>query len=203
VSITNPDIHSELSYFQRKAQLEVVLKESGVSFCILRPAVLFGKEDVLVNNIAWSLRHLPVFAVFGSGEYKLQPIYVDDLARLAVEKMAGASNEIINAIGPETFTYRELAEMIKRSLNLKRTIIGVPPALGYWGCRLIGLLKNDVVITREEIRGLMENRLYVNAAPAGQTKLTDWVNQHRETLGRHYTSELARRINRTSKYASN
>jgi uncharacterized protein YbjT (DUF2867 family) len=203
VSITNPDINSDLPYFRGKAELESALGSLGVSYCILRPTVLFGKEDVLINNIAWSLRHLPVFGVFGSGDYKLQPIYVDDLAQAAVERIEGNQNEIINAIGPETFTYRELAETIKRTLGLKRLIIGVPPTIGYWGCRVVGLFVRDVVITREEILGLTEGRLFVDASPLGTTKLTDWIQEHKDTLGRHYTSELARRVDRISEYRSN
>ena len=203
VSITNPDIHSDLTYFHGKAELESDLTSLGVSYCILRPAVLFGKEDVLINNIAWSLRHFPVFGVFGYGEYKLQPIYVDDLAAAAVEKAAGGRNEIVNAIGPETFAYRELVETVMWSLGIKRMILGVPPELGYWACRAMGLLVRDVIITRQEIRGLMEGRLYVDAPPLGATKLTDWILRHRDTLGRHYTSEMARRVDRFSEYRSN
>jgi NADH dehydrogenase len=203
VSITNPDIHSDLPYFRGKAELESFLASLGVSYCILRPAVLFGKEDVLVNNIAWSLRHLPVFGVFGDGDYKLQPIYVDDLASAAVEKATGGKNEIINAIGPETFTYRELVETVRRLLGLKRLVAGVPPELGYWACRVTGLIVRDVIITREEIRGLMEGRLCVEAPPLGATKLTEWVERHKDTLGRHYTSEMARRVDRFAEYQSN
>jgi len=203
VSITNPDIHSDLPYFRGKAELEADLQALGVSHCILRPAVLFGREGVLINNIAWSLRHLPVFGIFGSGNYKLQPIYVDDLAALAVEKAAGEQNEVLNAVGPETFTYRELVEVIQRALGLKRLIVSVPPAVGYWAGCMLAWLVGDVVITRQEIRGLMEGRLYVDAAPVGRTRLTEWVGRHRENLGRHYTSELARRRDRYSAYASN
>ena len=203
VSITNPDIHSDLSYFHGKAEVETALRETGVSHCILRPAVLFGKEDILINNIAWSLRHLPVVAVFGRGDYKLQPIYVDDLAAAAVANAAGTINEVVNAIGPETFTYRELVETIKSRLGLKRLVVGVLPVLGYLGCRLLGLLVRDVIITWEEVRGLMENRLCVDAPPLGTTKLTSWIDEHRETLGRHYTSEMARRVDRHSAYRSN
>jgi nucleoside-diphosphate-sugar epimerase len=203
ISITNPDIHSKLPYFRGKAELELSLQATGVSYCVLRPAVVFGKEDVLVNNIAWSLRHLPVFGVFGAGDYKLQPIYVDDLAEAATVKAAAKANEIVNAIGPETFTYRDLADTIKRALGLKRLVVSVPPELGYWGCRLIGLFVRDVVITRTEIRGLMQNRLYVDAHALGTTKLTQWIAEHRESLGRHYTSEMARRTDRFSSYRSN
>lgn len=203
VSITNPDIHSELPYFRGKAELELALTTLGVSYCILRPAVLFGKEDVLINNIAWSLRHLPVFGVFGAGDYKLQPIYVDDLAAAAVAKAPLNINEVVNAIGPETFTYRELVNTIKRTLGLRRLVVSVPPEIGYWSCRLLGLIMRDVVITRREIRGLMENRLYIDAPALGTTKLTEWIAEHRESLGRHYTSEMARRVDRFSSYRSN
>jgi NADH dehydrogenase len=203
VSITNPDLDSDLPYFRGKAEVEGALRSLGLSYCILRPAVLFGKEDVLVNNIAWSLRHLPVFGVFGSGDYKLQPIYVDDLARAAVEKAGGDGNEIVNAIGPETFTYRQLVETISRLIQVKRPIIGVAPGLGYWAGRVVGLLVGDVVITREEIRGLMEGRLHVEAPALGTTKLTDWTERHKETLGRRYTSEMARRVDRLTEYRSN
>lgn len=203
VSITNPDPGSDLPYFRGKAALEAFLKDLGVSWCILRPTVLFGREDVLINNIAWSLRHLPVFGVFGSGDYKLQPIYVDDLAGAAARRVEQDAREIVQAIGPETFTYRELVACIARTLGIRRAIVSVPPALGYWACRGVGWWVKDVVITREEIRGLMENRLFVEAPPLGQTRLSGWIEQQRDTLGRHYTSELARRIDRQSAYGSN
>ena len=203
VSITNPDIRSDLRYFSGKAELEADLQALGGSYCILRPAVLFGSEDVLINNIAWGLRHLPVFGVFGAGDYKLQPIYVDDFAALAVEKATGERNEVINAIGPETFAYRQLVEMIAHALELKRIIISVSPEAGYYAGRILGLFVGDVVITREEIRGLMEGRLCVEDPPVGWTKLSEWVAENRETLGRRYTSELARRRDRVSAYRAN
>jgi NADH dehydrogenase len=104
VSITNPSLDSALPYFRGKAELESALQESGISYAILRPTVLFGKEDILINNIAWLLRRFPVFALFGDGQYSLQPIYVDDLARLAVTQGAGDQNVTLDAVGPETFT---------------------------------------------------------------------------------------------------
>ena len=170
---------------------------------VLWQAILFGKEDVLINNIAWSLRHLPVIGVFGAGDYRVQPIYVDDLASAAAAKAVSGEDEIINAIGPETFAYRGLVELIRETLGLKRLIVSVPPGLGYWACRMVGVMVRDVVITREEIRGLMEGRLYVEATPLGTTKLSEWIARHKETLGRHYTSELARRVDRVSSYPSN
>lgn len=203
VSITHPDINCDLRYFRGKAEVELELQSLGVSYCILRPTVLFGKEDILINNIAWALRHLPVMAVFGSGEYRLQPIYVDDLALAAIEQATGDRCEVLNAIGPETFTYRGLVDTIRRALGLRRPIVGLPPKVCYWGSRLLGSLVHDVIITREEIRGLMEERLYVDAPPLGATRLSDWIEENKDRLGRRYTSELARRTDRISSYQSN
>lgn len=200
VSITNPSESSHLEYFRGKAELERALASSGLSYAILRPTVLFGREDILVNNIAWALRHLPVFGVFGDGRYKLQPIHVEDLADLAVRYGETRDNAIVDAIGPETFTYRELVSTIGRLIGVWRLIVPVPPRLGYWTGRALGAILGDVMITREEIEGLMANLLYVDSPPAGTIRLTDWVRQHADTLGRHYASELARRKDRRTAY---
>ncbi len=193
VSITNPALGSPLEYFRGKAELEAALQETGISYAILRPTVLFGQEDILINNIAWLLRKLPVFGVFGDGRYRLQPIYVDDLARLAVEQGAARENRIINAIGPETFTYRELVEMIGRAIGAERPILPIPPWLGLQAGRVLGWLMSDVLITREEIEGLMGDLLFVDAPPTGETRLTDWARRYGGSLGKQYSSELARR----------
>jgi NADH dehydrogenase len=200
VSITNPSEESELEYFHGKALLERTLIESGVSYSILRPAVLFGKEDILLNNIAWALRRFPVFGVFGAGDYRLQPIYVDDLAALAVNEGKQRACRTIDAIGPETFSYRELVERIARIINMKRLIVSVPPIVGYITGAIIGRLVGDMMITREEIQGLMQGLLCTDSPPAGETRLTDWAERNAEHLGRHYASELARRRNREKAY---
>ncbi len=200
VSITNPSEDSPLEYFSGKARLERALAESGLSYAILRPTVLFGKEDVLINNIAWLLRRLPVFGVFGDGEYRLQPIHVDDLARLAVEQADKTDNCIIDAIGPETFTYRELVERIGDTIGRPRPIISVPPPVGHLAAVLMGWFLGDVIITRPEIDGLMSDLLHTNSPPAGTTRLTDWAAKHSATLGECYTSELARRRDRRTAY---
>ena len=200
VSITNPSEDSQLEYFHGKAVLERALRETGIPHTILRPTVLFGKEDILINNIAWMLRRLPVFGVFGDGQYQLQPIYVDDLAKLAVEEGAAAGSRTIDAIGPETFTYRELVQTIGQIIGKRRPIVSVPPALGYWVGWLVGKLVGDTVVTREEIAGLMQNLLVTNSPSAGDTKLTDWAGPQARTLGLKYSSELARRRNRGRDY---
>jgi len=200
VSITNPSEESDLPYFRGKAQLERTLKESGLSHAILRPAVLFGKEDILVNNIAWALRRLPVFGVFGRGDYRLQPIHVDDLAALAVRQGQETQDCTVDAIGPETFTFRGLVETIGTIIGKRRRIVSVSPGVGYRVASVIGKLVGDVFLTREEIAGLMRGLLCTDSAPAGSTRLTEWAKEHADRLGARYASELARRRDRTKAY---
>jgi len=193
VSITNPSEESPLEYFSGKARLEKALQNSGMSWAILRPTVLFGEEDILINNIAWMLRHFPVFGVFGNGRYRLQPIFVDDLAELAVRQGAASENAVVNAIGPETFQYRDLVSTIGAIIGCSRPLVSIPPAAGFWFGKLLGTFLRDVPITREEIAGLMADLLYIDDRPAGATRLTDWARDHAATLGLRYASELARR----------
>ncbi|HBX24196.1 MAG TPA: epimerase [Desulfotomaculum sp.] len=200
ISITNPSESSNLEYFKGKARLEKALIESGISYAILRPTVLFGKEDILINNIAWIIRNFPSVAIFGKGDYRLQPIYVDDLAALAVEQGMKNENIIIDAIGPETFTYRALIEKIGEIIGVQRPIISVPDSIGYIAGWIIGKFMGDVLITWEEIKGLKADLLYSNAPPAGKTKMTDWARSNASTLGLKYASELARRMNRDLSY---
>jgi NADH dehydrogenase len=200
VSITNPTEDSPLEYFAGKARLERALRETGLSHAILRPTVLFGREDILINNIAWALRRFPCFAVFGDGAYHLQPIYVEDLADLAVTEGRRREDGIVNAVGPETFTYRELVEAVGAAIGRRRLIVNVPPGAGYALSRLIGCFVRDTFVTREEIRGLMDGLLCVDTPPTGATRLTGWMRANAESLGRHYASELARRRDRESAY---
>lgn len=203
VSITNPSFETELEYFQGKAILEKSLMESGISYSILRPAVLFGKEDILINNIAWALRRFPVFGVFGDGNYGIQPIYIDDFATLAADQGKIRENSIINAVGPESFTYKELVRTIGRIIGKNRPIISIHPLAGYLFAKAVGWLVRDTFLTWEEIKGLMAGTLAADTPPVGTTKLTDWVSRHSETLGKKYTNELARRKDREAGYKSN
>ena len=179
------------------------MRESGISYAILRTTVLFGREDILINNIAWALRRFPFFAVFGDGSYRLQPIHVDDLAELAVAEGIRAENVVVNAIGPETFTYRELVKAVGDAIGRPRALVRVSPAAGCLLGKFLGWFKNDVFITREEIRGLMSELLYVNTPPSGTTRLTAWMKKNAATLGLRYASELERRRDRQTPYFAN
>jgi len=192
VSITHPSLDSRLSYFRGKAELEEAVRDSGMSYAILRPTVLFGKEDILVNNIAWLLRHWPVFAIPGDGKYQLQPIYVDDLAQLAVEAAHRGDSYTQDAVGPEILTYDELVKLVRNAVGSRASLWHLPPRLVFLAAKTLGWTVGDVLLTWEEVVGLMENLLVSEQAPPGTTRLSDWVREHAATLGREYHSEIQR-----------
>ncbi len=192
ISITNPSADSHLPYFWGKAANEKAVIDSGMSYAILRPTVLFGKEDILINNIAWLLRRLPLFGLPGDGSYKLSPVYVDDLAKLAVEAVYSKENYIWDAVGPDEFTFKEMVEVIGKNTNSQKPLISFPPRLALFAAQFMSLFVNDVMLTPEEVDGLMANLLVSKEAPRCKTSLKDWLRENKSTVGKTYASELAR-----------
>jgi uncharacterized protein YbjT (DUF2867 family) len=194
VSITNPSADSDLPYFRGKGQLEDFIRRgAGISYAILRPTVLFGHGDILINNIAWVLRHFPAFGMPGRGDYKMQPVFVEDFAALAVSSIDGDTNVAIDAVGPETYTFAELLQMLKDILHSRCAIVPLPPTLAWAASKVIGAIMGDVILTRDEVTGLMRNLLVSSEPPTCPTRLSVWLREHADSVGLHYASELARR----------
>jgi NADH dehydrogenase len=192
VSIANPLADSPLGYYRGKAEVEAAVRESGLSYAFVRPTVIFGREDILINNLAWFVRHLPVFGVPGSGQYGLRPIYVEDMARVLVDSVERRENTVVNAVGPERFSFEELVGMIAREVRSSCRIVHLPAWLAYCGTRITGWVVGDVVLTWEEYLGLMGNLLAPDGPAMGTTRLSEWLRANREALGMKYASEVRR-----------
>lgn len=192
ISITNPSADSPLPYFWGKAANEKAVMDSGLLYAILRPTVLFGAEDILINNIAWLLRRFPFFALPGDGSYRLQPVFVDDLAALAVKAVFERGSSIRDAVGPDIFTFREMVELIGTKVGVRRLLMNVPPRLALIAARVLSLFVQDVMLTPEEVDGLMAGLLVSSETPLCTTKLGDWLEDNRANVGAVYASELKR-----------
>jgi len=192
ISIANATEDSSFPYFKGKAQLERAIMGSGLSYTIIRPAVIFGEEGILINNIAWLLRRFPVFVIPGTGDYRLQPIFVEDLADIAVAAGHKADNIVMDAVGPETFTFDGLVRLITGIIQSKALIIHLNQQLAFLLTRVLSLLVNDVILTKDEVQGLTSNLLVSHGVPTGHTKLSAWLKQNPEAVGRGYLSELKR-----------
>jgi NADH dehydrogenase len=193
VSVSNASHDSSTAYFRAKAAAEDMIRASGVSHAIVRPTLLYGPADILINNMAWTLRRLPVFGIPGDGEYRVQPVHVDDVAELSIR--LGASDEAADvfAAGPEVLTFNELTRVVRAAVGSRALVTHMPPTLVLAATRVVGVLVRDVVLTRDEIRELTES-LLVADDPAGTcpTRITEWLAANRESVGRSWSSELGR-----------
>ena len=192
VSIANPSPTSPLSYYRGKAAVEAALAASGLSHAILRPAVLFGDEPILFNSIAWLLRRLPAFGIPGDGRYGIQPIRVDDLARLAVDFGRRDDDVTVDAAGPECPTFAQLVRLIRESVGSRTRIVHVPPSAALGAAWLLGHLVHDVMLTGQELDGLRDGLLVSHQPPLGIARLSEWLVSAAPWLGRRYIPEVSR-----------
>ena len=192
ISITNPSEQSPFPYFRGKALVEKAITQSKLSYAIIRPSVIFGTEGILVNNIAWLLRKFPIFAIPGSGDYRIQPVFVEDVAEIAVSSGHQDDSFILDVVGPETFIFDELVRLIANKINKRARIVYVRPGLALFLARLIGYAVKDVVITKDEIEGLMSNLLVSEGEPTAPTRFSDWLGQNADWTGKRYISGLER-----------
>lgn len=193
ISIANPSIGSELPYYRGKALVERALAETGVPYSIVRPTWIFGGErDVLANNIAWILRNMPVFVLPGDGDYPVQPVHVSDLARICCEVAGCDRDMVVDAAGPETLTFDELVQVVRRAIGRRSPIVHVPPAIMSAAARALGVLVRDVVLTPDEISGLTAGLLMSHDEPRGRIAFSGWLAENHASIGRFYANELDR-----------
>ena len=196
VSITHASIASPYGYFRGKAEVERALAEVGLPYAVLRPAILFGGEGVLLNNIAWLLRHLPVFPVGAGGAYRIRAVHIDDLAALAVAAGAARVDSVTDAVGPERPTFMELVRLIHGAVGSRSVIVRVPGALVPPLASALGLLLRDVLLTGDEYRAMAAGLADTRGPATGRVALSAWVNEHADSLGRSYANEIDRHFER-------
>jgi NADH dehydrogenase len=203
LSIASPSVDSPLPYYRGKALVEHALAEVGVRFAIVRPTWIFGGEpEILANNIAWILRHIPVFAIPGDGRYPVQPVHIDDLARICIDAASAEEDVILDAAGPETLTFLELVRSVRTATGSRAPILHLPSSAIAAAAAALGLLVGDVVLTADEIKGLTAGLLVSDHAPLGTIAFTEWLTEHSRTLGTRYANEVHRHFSRNATAAA-
>ncbi|RNI25286.1 SDR family oxidoreductase [Flexivirga caeni] len=192
VSITAADVNSPYAYFRGKGRVEAHLKESGVPYGIVRPAILFGGDGVLINNIAWLMRRSPVTLIGGGGRYRVRGIHIDDLATLMADLGERDDSVTVDAVGPESLTFADLLEHIRASIGSHTRLLPVPGSVFPAVTWLLGRLVRDTLLTREEYRAMAAGLADSDAPATGTIRLTDWITEHRDTLGTAYAHEIRR-----------
>src|SRR5436305_348690 len=192
ISVSNPSVDSPLDYYAGKARAENAVRESGLQWAIVRPTLIFGAGDILINNIAWLLRRLPVFGIPGRGDYRLQPVAGEDVAEIATWAAAQGGNVTVDAAGPDIIYYSEMVESIAIAVGRHPRFVYVSPRNAVRASRLIGRLVNDVMLNEPELEGLMQELLVSSERPRGTRRLDNFLLSSADTIGRSYASELDR-----------
>jgi NADH dehydrogenase len=192
ISVSNPSADSHLDYYAGKARTEDIVRGSGLRWAIVRPTLVFGNGDILINNIAWLLRRMPVFLIPGLGGYRVQPVAIEDVAEIAVWASEQSDNVTVDAAGPDTITYGELVEGISIAVARRPRFVLTSPRLTLWAGKIVQWRLRDVMLTKEELQGLMEELLVSHEKPRGTRRIDNWLLTNAETLGRTYASELER-----------
>ncbi len=193
-SVAHPHKAPDWTYFRGKVEVENILKSSGLSYAIVRPTVFFGgNRDVLINNMAWLIRKFPVFGLFGFGKYQIQPVHISDVARVSVDLGEDSQNVIIDVAGPEKYQYKDYVKLISKSIGVNRIIVPMPPIIGWFVGKAVGLFLDDRVITRAEIKGLMQGLMATNEEPVGKISFSHWISENGKTLGIRYQNDMKER----------
>ena len=192
ISVSNASEDSALDYFRHKAFAERAVAESGLSFAVVRPTLIFEREDILLHNIAWSLRRFPLWTIPGDGRYRIQPVAAQDVARLALEAEAGDEGLTIDAAGDETLSFEALVRLIARAVGSRARLVHAPPALARALANLVAGARRDVMLTRQELTGLQQELLVSHDPPRGRVSFTAWVEQQGKELATGYVSERRR-----------
>jgi uncharacterized protein YbjT (DUF2867 family) len=192
ISVSNPSVDSHLDYYAGKARTEEIVRESGLQWAVVRPTLIFGPGDILINNIAWLLRRMPVFVIPDLGQYRVQPVSGEDVAEIATWAAGQAQNVVVDAAGPEIISYTDLVGSVAVAVGRRPRFVHVPPTLALWAADLVGVFVRDVVLTRQELEGLMQELLVSHEEPRGKQRVDDWLLMSAQTLGTTYASELNR-----------
>jgi NADH dehydrogenase len=192
ISVSNPSIESQLSYFKGKAEAEEIIQQSGIPYTILRPTLVFGKEDVLLHNIAWLLRHFPFFVFSSPSTCWIQPISAEEVGYFAVESIHSYTNQTIDVAGPEVVSMKEMVQKIGHACGYPRPMYSTSLGITMVAVRILNVMLHDRIITKEEILGLLKNHLASSQPPLGRVSFTDWLMQEGSSLCSHYINDYKR-----------
>jgi len=147
-----PDAPSR--YLRSKAAGEAALMNAPLDLVVLRPSVMFGERDHLMNRFAALQRVFPVIPLAGALA-RLQPVWVEDVAAAIIRSLElRRGGEIIECVGPAVYTLRELVELAGRWSGRPRRVVPLPDALGRLQALLLELLPGEPLMSRDNLDSL-------------------------------------------------
>lgn len=158
VSGIGADPASSAPYIASRGRGELAVQQGFPDAILIRPAVMFGPDDAFLTTVARLLRILPVYPMFGGGETKLQPVYVEDVAEGIARVLAGGRGSAASYefVGARVYTYKELVRTVADRIKVRPRLVPLPFAL--WRILASGaeflpgarLTRNQVALMRRD-----------------------------------------------------
>ena len=193
-SIANPGLDADLPYYQGKARVEAAVRSSGLSYGILRPACFFGPGGILLENVAWAVRRLPVFPLpAAAAPFHVRPIHVEDYADLVAEAVHSQETFVRDAAGPDRVEFAALVRHLSAVMGSRTRLVSLPLPVCHLLYAAASRVMGETILTLDELKGLSRNRLDSREDPAGSISLLAYVAANAGTLGRRFLREPRRR----------
>ncbi len=160
MSVLGAKRNAETKFWQAKWEAEEYVRKSDLTYTIFRPSFIFSKEDISINEFARLIKKFPVFPIFGDGEYKSQPVYVEDVSAAFAKaiKLRDVENGIFEVGGPKKYTFNELIATLETLVNKKVVKLNVLLWIAYPIVSLIQFLPN-APITMGELKMLTRDNV--------------------------------------------
>lgn len=194
ISVSNASADSELGYYRGKAMVDRAVRESGLSWAIVKPTLVVGPKDILTNNMAWFLRRFPLVALPAGASYRLQPILRDDLEGIVGDAVESTSSFERDAAGPETVPFAQYVRRLANALGVRPAFVTVPGPAMIGAIGAVGWFLRDRILTAEELEGLRQECLVSREAPLGTASVFPWLHAHGHELGRRYANDTRPRF---------
>ena len=154
------------SMYQRsKAQGEAALVAGGLDLSILRPSVIFGAGDQFMNLFARLQSLFPVMPLAGA-ETRFQPVWVEDVAQALVQLLLHPhAPPVLEAVGPDVFTLRQLVQLAGRASGHERMVVGLPMALARIQARIMELAPGIPLMSRDNLDSMQVDNIATPGTP--------------------------------------
>ena len=165
ISGLGADAASDSPYVQSRGVGDDLVREAFDGATILRPSAIFGPGDALLNKLAGIARLSPVLPLFGDGRTRLQPVFVEDVARACVRVLADSSTlgSVYELGGPQVFEYAELVQLLLERMGRPRIVIPVP--FSVWNILVCGMAWHpNPPLTRDQVNLLRRDNVVAEQA---------------------------------------
>jgi len=162
ISALGVNRYKDSLYSRSKFNAEEYIQKNSKKFSIVRPGLIFGPEDNFFCKFAKMSLFSPFLPLIMGGETKFQPVYVEDVCKGIMKILKkNITNQIFEFGGPDIFTFKELLQILLKTINRKKLLIYIPKIVAIIMAKFFQILPNPL-LTEDQIKLLENNNIILN-----------------------------------------